>query len=81
MDERGNPIADDTLLILVNAHHEAIAFVLPTHNTEHRWECLLDTQEATGHPQAAQIDQDMPYDLDARSLALFHMVKIPEAEA
>jgi isoamylase len=81
MDERGNPIVDDTLLILVNAYHEAIAFVLPTHNTEHRWECLLDTQEATGHPQAAQIDQDMPYDLDARSLALFHMVKIPEAEA
>jgi isoamylase len=80
-DERGNPIVDDTLLILVNAHHEAIAFVLPTPNTEHRWECLLDTRETTGHPKAAQIDQDMPYDLDARSLALFHIVKIPEAEA
>ena len=80
MDERGNPIVDDTLLILVNAHHEAIAFVLPTHNTEHRWECLLDTRETTGRPKVAQIDQDMPYELDARSLALFHIVKIPEAE-
>ena len=79
-DERGNPIVDDTLLILVNAHHEVISFVLPTHHTEHRWECLLDTREATGQPKEAQIDHDMPYELDARSLALFRTVELPEEE-
>ena len=79
-DERGNPIVDDTLLILVNAHHEALSFVLPIHNTEHRWECLLDTREATGQPKEAQISNDMPYELDARSLALFRTVELPEEE-
>ena len=29
VDERGEPIVDDTALILVNAHHEPIPFTLP----------------------------------------------------
>ena len=29
VDERGEPIVDDTALILLNAHHEPIPFTLP----------------------------------------------------
>src|SRR5215468_10533818 len=31
VDARGEPIVDDTLLVLLNAHHEAVPFVLPAH--------------------------------------------------
>jgi isoamylase len=58
-DERGNPIMDDDLLLLLNAHHEAIEFALP----DSGWSVLLDT----ARPAA---DAGGAYLLEARSLAL-----------
>ncbi len=46
-DERGEPIIDDTLLVLFNAHHAAQRFVLPGQH-EVRWSLLLDTAEDAG---------------------------------
>jgi len=40
-DERGNPVADDDLLLLLNAHHEAIEFVLPGEG----WTRVLDSTD------------------------------------
>ena len=45
VDERGEPIVGDTLLLLFNAHHEAIPFTLPVTKAEHHWERLLDTAD------------------------------------
>jgi glycogen operon protein len=45
LDDRGNPIVDDTLLILLNAHHEPIPFTLPAHRRKVRWQVVLDTFE------------------------------------
>jgi len=51
---------DDDLLILLNAHHDALDFVLP----EASWEVLLDTaREEPAAPGKA-------YRLEARSLVL-----------
>ena len=58
-DERGAPIADDDLLLLLNAHHEAIEFQLPGEG----WMPSLDT--AGQAPAAAPT-----YPLQARSVAL-----------
>jgi pullulanase/glycogen debranching enzyme len=58
-DERGAPIEDDDLLLLVNAAEEPVDFKLPGGN----WHLLLDT--AT--PGAGVTD---PYPLGARALAL-----------
>ncbi|MGH8057253.1 MAG: glycogen debranching protein GlgX, partial [Candidatus Entotheonellia bacterium] len=44
VDDRGNRIVDDTLLILLNAHYEPIPFVLPAHRRKVRWDLVLDTR-------------------------------------
>ena len=41
----GEPIVGDTLLALMNAHHEPIGFKLPATNEDHRWERLYDTAD------------------------------------
>ena len=47
LDFHGEPIRDDTFLLLVNAHHEPIPFVLP--GQEHLdWLLLLDTANEDG---------------------------------
>jgi glycogen operon protein len=68
VDERGEPISGDTLLVLINAHHEPIPFTLPATKPEHHWERLLDTADdgagQEGWPGGQQ------YLLQARSLVL-----------
>ena len=71
-DERGNPITDETLLILLNAYHEAVSFVLPFTPPDQPWVLLLDTQEATGRPPQLQVQEGVPYALAGRSLVLLH---------
>ena len=47
VDKAGNPIRDDTFLLLLNAHHEPIEFVLPAHRARLRWNLVLDTRDWT----------------------------------
>ncbi|HWO40594.1 MAG TPA: glycogen debranching protein GlgX, partial [Candidatus Eisenbacteria bacterium] len=71
-DERGNRITDDTLLILLNAHHEPVPFVLPAHRRKVRWQVVLDT----ARPQIKQqrsLRGGETYQLEARSLALLSL--------
>ena len=46
-DEQGEPIVDDTFLVLFNASHEAQRFTLPGRIDVH-WDLLLDTVEDLG---------------------------------
>jgi glycogen operon protein len=62
---------DYTFLLLLNAHHESIPFVLPAHRPKVRWELVLDTREATGQRRSRLLRGGEPYELEARSLALF----------
>jgi glycogen operon protein len=75
-DERGEPITGDTLLILLNAHHEAVKFVLPPAKPGHQWARVLDTASADGGVSLAPGEN---YDLAARSLSVFRM-EAPAAE-
>jgi glycogen operon protein len=43
VDERGQPVAADTLLVLFNARAERVNFVLPDGHAGAVWETLLDT--------------------------------------
>jgi glycogen operon protein len=49
-DERGEPIAGDTLLFVLNARPEHVAFLLPETNPGQRWELLFDTADDDGPP-------------------------------
>ncbi len=70
VDERGNRIIDDTLLILLSAHDEPVPFVLPIHTSEVGWELVLDTWYGEDRPHPL-VRGGERYQLEARSLALF----------
>ncbi len=45
VDESGEPITDDTFLILLNCHHEPIKFFMPKPHSCDQWEVLVDTND------------------------------------
>ncbi|HZI17920.1 MAG TPA: glycogen debranching protein GlgX [Pyrinomonadaceae bacterium] len=74
VDERGNRISDDTLLLLLNAYHETVPFFLPAHRRGVRFELLLDTREPMGRPRKpTTIKGGGAFELPPRSLALFRL--------
>ncbi|MGC5166387.1 glycogen debranching protein GlgX [Luteimicrobium sp. DT211] len=46
-DRRGDPIVDDSFLILLNAHSDALAFHLPDESFGQAWTVRLDTDGST----------------------------------
>jgi glycogen operon protein len=71
MDEQGQRIIGDTLLLLMNAHHEPISFKLPADGRQERWERMLDT--ADPNADTAICSPRTAYPLQGRSLALFRL--------
>jgi len=69
----GAPETDAVLLILANAHAEAVTAQLPAIADAERWRCLLDTVEPTGQPPAGRLHRapGADYRLEGRSLAVF----------
>ena len=49
-DWHGEPVADETFLMLLNASHESVAFTLPTSPTW-RWATVIDTTDERGFPE------------------------------
>ena len=68
-DERGVPVEDDDLLLLLNAHHETIGFRLGEADGA-PWEVLVDTSSEDGHGSLATCRPGSGYPLQGRSLAL-----------
>ncbi|MBO0696873.1 MAG: glycogen debranching protein GlgX [Zavarzinella sp.] len=78
VNDRGEPIVGDTLLVLMNAHHEPIPFALPTTNPNHRWERLYDTADDASQPTAHGAGESYP--LKERSVAVFRTVAVEQPE-
>ena len=75
-DTRGNAIVDDTFLLLLNAHHEAIQFVMPQHDENTVWHLILDTEIRQPRYLNPSFKGGEQYEIHARSLVIFRRESI-----
>jgi glycogen operon protein len=74
VDALGEPIHDDTFLILINAHYEALNFTLP--QVSHKdigWELCFDTRSSCP-PEPNHHPPGYAYELLPRSVALWKQI-------
>ncbi len=71
VDERGARIIGDTLLLMLNAGEQPIAFTLPATAPEERWETLLDTADPWAPPR--RLRAGGRYELLPRSMAVLKL--------
>ncbi len=80
-DEHGEPIRDDTFLLLCNAFHDPVNFVLPG-KEDVRWELILDTEVESGFLPAPEIHAaGDDFELGGRSLHLLRQVVGEQSDA
>jgi isoamylase len=72
VDAKGDRIVGNTLLVLVNAHHEPIDFTLPAHRPDVQWMPLVDTRHARLEAPTS-VEGGAAYRLEARSLAVLEL--------
>ncbi|NMO21047.1 glycogen debranching protein GlgX [Pyxidicoccus fallax] len=68
-DDEGNRIVGDTLLVLMNAHHEPITFLLPAIEWGADWELVVDTA-AAGESQRTHTPAGGKVQVAGRSLVV-----------
>ncbi|HVL56190.1 MAG TPA: glycogen debranching protein GlgX [Burkholderiaceae bacterium] len=64
------PASDATLLLVFNAHHDAVEFTLPEVPGGDRWTCLIDTNQPV-RQELEQFDSGATYLVTGRSMLLF----------
>ena len=69
----GEPITDDTFLLLLNPGHESISFHLPNPRNGCAWEAMIDTRHAVDTTPVRMVGA-APYDLSARCSALLREI-------
>jgi isoamylase len=71
VDEEGERIVGETILILLNAYHEPLPFILPEHQPYRHWECLFDTAD----PDVGVCFHEgkEPYELQGRSVVALRL--------
>jgi glycogen operon protein len=72
VNERGEPITGDTLLVLLNGHTDRVPFTLPPLEADQQWQRMFDTFDPHG------IDRNYKaggrYPLQGRSVAVFKIL-------
>jgi glycogen operon protein len=72
-DVHGETVEGETLLLLFNAHHEGVDFILPSHRSTVRWELILDTFEPARDRGRLIYKGGDPYQVAGRALILFQL--------
>jgi isoamylase len=76
-DSHGDPVHGESILLLLNSHHEQVQFQLPSITEGTTWTPLLDTNAL---PEGTdELAPGTPYRLEGRSLAVLRLV--PAAKA
>ena len=78
VNERGEPITGDSIVLLVNAHHEPIPFTLPSRGEGQEWERLIDTAD----PEVEAIKRKVgeQYEIKGRSIVILRSKSPQPAE-
>jgi isoamylase len=71
VDERGGRIISDTLVLILNAGEEPVAFTMPAAVPEERWETLIDTADPWS--PARRLRAGARYELLSRSMAVLKL--------
>jgi glycogen operon protein len=74
VDERGEPITDDTPLVLLNAQPESVPFVLPDAHPGVRWEVLVDTADVDDARRSERFEVGVRLPVTGLSLQLLRAV-------
>ena len=69
-DERGRKRGDENFLLLFNAHHQDVEFVLPEFHAGTRWTAWMDTSREGGLRPVDTFDARTAYPLQARSMVV-----------
>jgi isoamylase len=77
----GEAVRDDTFLLLINAHYDAVSFMLP--GEEHiEWELILDTRDEEGFlKQPGKLSSGEDVDLTGRVMCLLKLTGGLQAQA
>jgi isoamylase len=75
LDDHGDRVQGDSLMLLLNAWHECVPFVIPTVAEPERWAVLVDTArpELGSGDMVCASGEEFP--LEGRSLALLRLVE------
>ena len=74
---RGERVADDTLLVVLNADERPVGFTLPNHEAARRWEVVFDTVHPTFTAAHGEFDGGAVYRVAERSVVCLR--RLPRA--
>jgi isoamylase len=77
VDEAGEPITDDTFLVMLNCHHEAIQFYLPKPPAADKWEAIIDTNNPALDVDTRFSEPGTAVELVPLSLIVYREPKLP----
>jgi glycogen operon protein len=69
-DVRGRKLSDESFLLLLNAYHEDVPFMLPAFHPSERWITWMDTSIGNGLRPGKTHEAGTPYQLQARSMVV-----------
>ena len=74
-DDHGKRLKDDNLLLIINAHYEAIDFSLPEFDKHHYWDVLLNTLDVIAVPKTVRCQAGQTFSIGGRTLVLLKQVQ------
>ncbi len=77
VDRHGLAVSDDNFMLLINAHHEEIPFVLPGFRSNVRWQLVVDTSQPAAEPGGRRYARGELFPLQGRSLVLLQQRQEP----
>ncbi len=65
-----NPVFDNTLMILLNANHGPLEFVIPASEISSRWDVILNTAKPAGSDNHGEVGSESKYNMSGHSLVI-----------